>query len=425
MLVSILAVAFLLFCVAMILPKFKSVGVWIDKRLPVASFLVEHLSHYPAPKNLNIFYAFGALAIVSCVIQFISGIWLVMYYTPTAEQAFSSVQLIMRDVPYGWLVRYVHSTGVSCWFIVIYFHIFRGLWYGSYKTPRELLWISGVILLFLMMAEAYTGYVLPWGQMSFWASQVIISLLSSIPVVGSDLVVWLQGDYEVSGVTLHRFFAFHVVGFSFLILLMIFLHIIALHVAGSNNPDGVDITKHTDRNGWPLDAVGYYPYFILKYIPIILVYLFLFFVIVFYAPTFFGLFLEAENFERANPLVTPLHIKPSWYLSPYYAILRSIPDKSLGALMMLMSIVLWAFLPWLDLSPVRSMRYRGWMSRLAMGTVVGSFLLLGYLGLQPAVGWYLVLSRVATVLYFSFFIFFPVISYYDEDKIVPERLPGY
>ncbi|HAV93820.1 MAG: cytochrome b [Legionellales bacterium] len=423
MFISLLITGFAIFVVLNVLPYFKGVGAWIDRRLPIFSFLLDHLSYYPAPKNLNIWYAFGALAMVACAIQFISGIWLVMYYTPTAEQAFSSVQLIMREVPYGWLVRYVHSTGVSLWFVVVYFHIFRGLMYGSYKTPRELLWMSGVVLLFLLMAEAYTGYVLPWGQMSFWASKVIISLFSSIPVVGNDIVVWLQGDYEVSGVTLHRFFAFHVVGFSFLILAMIFLHIIMLHSVGSNNPDGVDIMKHKDRNGWPLDAVPYYPYFVMKYIPIILLYLFVFFVIVFYAPTFFGLFLEAENFERANPLVTPLHIKPSWYLSPYYAILRSIPDKSLGALMMLMSIVLWLFLPWLDLSPVRSMRYRGWMSRTALITVVGSFVLLGYLGLQPAVGWYLVMSRVATLLYFSFFLLIPILSYYDQDYVVPDRIP--
>lgn len=423
MFISLLITGFAIFVVLNALPYFKGVGAWIDRRLPIFSFLLDHLSYYPAPKNLNIWYAFGALAMVACAIQFISGIWLVMYYTPTAEQAFSSVQLIMREVPYGWLVRYVHSTGVSLWFVVVYFHIFRGLMYGSYKTPRELLWMSGVVLLFLLMAEAYTGYVLPWGQMSFWASKVIISLFSSIPVVGNDIVVWLQGDYEVSGVTLHRFFAFHVVGFSFLILAMIFLHIIMLHSVGSNNPDGVDIMKHKDRNGWPLDAVPYYPYFVMKYIPIILLYLFVFFVIVFYAPTFFGLFLEAENFERANPLVTPLHIKPSWYLSPYYAILRSIPDKSLGALMMLMSIVLWLFLPWLDLSPVRSMRYRGWMSRTAFITVVGSFVLLGYLGLQPAVGWYLVMSRVATLLYFSFFLLIPILSYYDQDYVVPDRIP--
>ncbi len=423
MFLFLLASAFFLFVILSVLPYFRGVGVWIDRRLPIFSFLLEHLTYYPAPKNLNMWYAFGALAMVACVIQFISGIWLVMYYTPTADQAFSSVQLIMREVPYGWLVRYVHSTGVSMWFIVVYFHIFRGLLYGSYKTPRELLWMSGVVLLFLLMAEAYTGYVLPWGQMSFWASKVIISLFSSIPVVGNDIVVWLQGDYEVSGVTLHRFFAFHVVGFSFLILAMIFLHIIMLHSVGSNNPDGIDIMKHKDRNGWPLDAVPYYPYFVMKYIPIILFYLLVFFIIVFYAPTFYGLFLEAENFERANPLVTPLHIKPSWYLSPYYAILRSIPDKSLGALMMLLSILLWLFLPWLDLSPVRSMRYRGWMSRVALATVVGSFVLLGYLGLQPAVGWYLVMSRVATVLYFSFFVLIPIVSYYDHDHVVPERIP--
>ena len=295
MFISLLITGFAIFVVLNVLPYFKGVGAWIDRRLTIFSFLLDHLSYYPAPKNLNIWYAFGALAMVACAIQFISGIWLVMYYTPTAEQAFSSVQLIMREVPYGWLVRYVHSTGVSLWFVVVYFHIFRGLMYGSYKTPRELLWMSGVVLLFLLMAEAYTGYVLPWGQMSFWASKVIISLFSSIPVVGNDIVVWLQGDYEVSGVTLHRFFAFHVVGFSFLILAMIFLHIIMLHSVGSNNPDGVDIMKHKDRNGWPLDAVPYYPYFVMKYIPIILLYLFVFFVIVFYAYVFLDCFWRRKT----------------------------------------------------------------------------------------------------------------------------------
>lgn len=396
---------------------------WIESRLPVGAFLYEHLARYPAPINLNYWYVFGALSLVALVLQYLSGIWLVMYYTPTADEAFASVAHIMRDVPYGWLIRYVHVVGASAWFVVIYLHIFRALIYGSFKSPRELLWISGVVLWILLMAEAYTGYVLPWGQMSYWASKVIISLLSTVPYVGDDLVVWLQGDYEVSTVTLHRFFAFHVVGFSFILLGMAFLHIVLLHCVGSNNPDGVDILKVKDKHGWPRDAVGYYPYFVLKYLPIVALYLFLCMAVVFYAPTFYGLVLEADNFTEANPLVTPLHIKPAWYLSAFYAILRAIPDKSLGAAGMFLAIAVWFLLPWLDRNPVKSMRYRGWLGRINLALVVLAFLVLSVLGHFPADGWRLFSARVATVVYFAYFIFLPIVSSLERNYRVPTRIP--
>lgn len=399
------------------------ISEWVEKRLPVGAFLYEHLAKYPAPKNLNMWYAFGALAIVSALVQYVSGIWLVMYYTPTADEAFQSVQVIMREVPYGWLIRYIHATGASMWFLVIYLHIFRSLLYGSYQGPRELLWLSGIVLLFLLMAEAYTGYVLPWGQMSYWASKVILSLFSAIPIVGDSIVVWLQGSYEVSTATLHRFFAFHVVGFSFLLLGMIALHIVLLHVAGSNNPDGVDILKVRDKHGWPRDAIGYYPYFVKKYIPVVMLYLFVLMVVVLYFPTATGLIFEAENFREANPLITPLHIRPAWYLSPYYAILRAIPDKSLGALMMLLSIVMWALLPWLDYSPAKSMRYRSWADRCLLAAVVLAFITLGVLGSLPAVGYYLAAARVATVVYFAYFLLLPIVSSMGGQSPVPRRIP--
>ena len=396
---------------------------WIEERLPVGAFLYEHLARYPAPINLNYWYVFGALSLVALVMQYISGIWLVMYYTPTAEEAFASVAHIMRDVPYGWLVRYIHVVGASAWFVVVYLHICRSLIYGSYKAPRELLWISAVVLWILLMAEAYTGYVLPWGQMSYWASKVIISLLSAIPYVGDNLVIWLQGDYEVSSVTLHRFFAFHVVGFSFILLAMVFLHIILLHCVGSNNPDGVDILKVKDKSGWPKDAIGYYPYFVLKYLPVVCFYLFLVFAVVFYAPTFYGLVLEADNFAEANPLVTPLHIKPAWYLSAFYAILRAVPDKRLGALAMLVAIVIWFLLPWLDRNPVKSMRYRGTLGRVNLGGMIVAFLILSILGHYPATGWNLWWARVATLWYFGYFILLPVVSSLESNLPVPRRIP--
>ena len=400
-----------------------SFWAWVELRLPVRAFFVAHLARYPAPRNLNLWYVFGALAMVCVLVQYATGIFLVMYYTPTAEEAFASVAHIMRDVPYGWLVRGMHAVGASAFFVVVYLHMFRALLYGSYKAPRELLWMSGVVLFILLMAEAYTGYVLPWGQMSYWASKVIISLLTAIPYVGGDLVVWLQGDYEVSTVTLHRFFAFHVVGFSFIILAFVMLHITLLHTVGSNNPDGIDIMQTKDASGWPKDAIGYYPYFILKYIPLIMLYLFAFFVVVFYAPTLYGLVLEADNFAPANPLVTPLHIKPAWYLSPFFAILRVIPDKGLGALAMLSSIGVWFLWPWLDRNPVKSMRYRGWLGRGYLAMVVVAFLLLGVLGHYPADGWRLTLGRLATLCYFGYFLLLPVVSSWEKNDAVPKRIP--
>ncbi|MEC8383504.1 MAG: cytochrome b N-terminal domain-containing protein [Pseudomonadota bacterium] len=398
------------------------IGAWVEKRLPIGSFLHEHLARYPAPKNLNIWYAFGALAMVSAVFQYLSGIWLVMYYTPTAEDAFASVQSIMRDVPFGWLIRYIHGVGASMWFLVIYMHIFRALLYGSYKEPRELLWLSGIVLFFLLMAEAYTGYVLPWGQMSYWASKVIISLFETVPFVGKDIVITLQGDYDVSTVTLHRFFAFHVVGFSFLLLGMIALHIVLLHVAGSNNPDGIDIMKYKDKNGWPRDAIGYYPYFVMKYIPIVLVYILLFMVLVFYFPMAMGLTFEAENFREANALITPQHIKPAWYLSPFYAIVRAVPNKSLGALMMLLSIILWAFIPWLDQNPVRSMRFRSFWERFLLAMVVASFIVLGIVGFLPATDTTIGIARWALVFYFLYFLLLPIVSTFAPRYEVPKRV---
>ena len=404
-------------------PLLRGLGRWVDQRLPIVSFLTEHLAHYPAPKNLNFMYAFGAMAMFAVALQYITGIWLVMYYVPTAEGAFASVQEIMRDVPYGWLIRYLHAAGVSCWFVVIYFHIFRALIYGSYLNPRELLWISGILLFFLMMAEAFTGYTLPWGQMSFWGAKVILSLLSAIPYVGKDLLIWIQGDYEVSGITLHRLFAFHVVGFSFILLFFVFLHIVMLHAVGSNNPDGVDIEKHKDKKGWPLDAVPYYPKFVLKYLPVVVGYVLIICAIVFYAPTFFGLVLEADNFEEANALVTPLHIKPTWYFMPFFAILRAVPDKTLGAVAMIASVTLWAFLPWLDGSTAKSHRYRGWMNRSLLIMVVVSFLALGYLGSQQATGWTVWLGQFFTGLYFLYFILLPIVSRLEPCQPVPERIP--
>ena len=403
-------------------PYFAHVGAWIEMRLPVRAFFVEHLAHYPAPKNLNYLYAFGALAMVAVALQYITGIWLVMYYVPTAEGAFASVQEIMREVPYGWLVRYLHATGVSAWFLVIYVHIFRALLYGSYLYPRELLWISGIVLLFLLMGEAFTGYSLPYGQMSLWGAKVILSLLSAIPWIGEDLMVWVQGDYAVSGVTLHRLFAFHVVGFSFILLFFVFLHIVLLHTVGSNNPEGIDIKKHKDKHGWPLDAIPYYPMFILKYIPVVLIYLMLILAVVFYAPTFYGLILEPENFEAANELVTPEHIVPAWYLSPYFAILRAVPGKSLGALAMLASLLLWAFLPWLDGSSAKSMRYKGFWNRALFLMVIISFLALGLLGRFAAVGSVVFWSRVFTVIYFAYFALLPIVSRLEPCHKVPERI---
>ena len=378
-----------------------SFNQWINSRLPISDFFDQHLRQYYAPKNLNFWYFFGSLAILCLSIQIISGIWLLMYYEPTAKTAFDSIEFMMREVPYGWLLRYVHAVGASSFFVILYFHLYRALMYGSYQRPRELLWLSGVSLLILAMAEAYTGYVLPWGQMSYWAAKVIMNIFGAIPFIGEPIMHLIQGDYVVSEVTLQRFFAFHVVAFPMILLAMVFLHLVALHTVGSNNPDGIEIKDNKGADGIPKDGVPFHPYFTIKDLVAAAAFLIIFFTIVFYNPTMDGLFLEKENFIPANPLVTPPEIKPSWYLAPYYAILRAVPNQLLGALAMISAIISFAFLPWLDRSPVRSMRYKGVRSRVSLALLVISFLSLMALGLLPPSPVYIILARISAVIFFG------------------------
>lgn len=394
---------------------------WIDQRLPVTAFFNKHLKEYIAPKNLNFWYYFGVFSLVVLVNQIITGIWLTMYYTPTGEHAFASVEHIMRHVNYGWLLRYLHSTGASAFFAVIYLHMYRGIMYGSYKFPRELLWLTGCLLFLLLMAEGFTGYVLPWGQMSYWASKVIVSLFGALPK-GQHIVHFIQGDYSISEVTLHRFFSFHVIAFPLLIISMVVMHIVTLHAVGSNNPDGIDIYEQLDENGKPIDGIPFHPYYTVKDLFGVLMFLALFLAVVFYAPTFFGLFLEPENFMSANPLVTPPHIKPVWYFSPFYAILRAVPDKSLGAIMMFAAVFALFLLPWLDRSPVRSIRYKGLCSKVALVLFVISFSGLGLLGTLPASDTYVLCARILTAVYFACFILMPWYTKYESCLPVPARV---
>lgn len=399
----------------------SNVMSWIESRLPVGAFLRSHLHDYIAPKNLNFWYFFGVFSLVVLVNQIITGIWLTMYYTPTGADAFASVEHIMRHVHYGWLLRYMHSTGASAFFAVIYLHMYRGIMYGSYKFPREILWISGCLLFLLLMAEAFTGYVLPWGQMSYWASKVIVSLFGSLPK-GQHVMHFIQGDYSISEVTLHRFFSFHVIAFPLLIIGMVVMHIIALHSVGSNNPDGIDIYQQLGSDGKPLDGVSFHPYYTVKDLYGVLVFLILFFSVVFYAPTFFGYFLEPENFIPANPLVTPPHIKPVWYFSPFYAILRAVPSKSMGAVIMFLAVFMLFLMPWFDKSPVRSIRYKGQLSKFFLVLFVISFSALGLLGTLPATGTYVFLARLFTFLYFVCFLIMPWYTKYETCKDLPTRV---
>lgn len=384
--------------------------------------LLDHLKHYQAPKNLNFWYFFGALSLLVLGNQLLTGVWLLMYYTPTAADAMASIEFMMREVNFGWLFRYLHAAGASFFFVVVYLHMYRALLYGSYKAPREILWLSGCVMLLLLMAEAYTGYVLPWGQMSYWAARVITSLFKTIPVIGEPLVLLIQGDYEVSEVTLHRFFSFHVVLFPLIILGFVFFHTLCLHAVGSNNPDGIEIKDNLDPQGKPKDGVSFHPFYTLKDVMGVGIFLFIFLSVVFLAPRGWGLVLEPENFEIANPMVTPLHIKPSWYLAPYYAILRAVPDKSLGAIAMFASLLMFFLLPWLDRSPVRSMRYKGPLSRITLGLFTVSFLGLLIVGCLPATYWATFSARIFAILYFSFFFLMPIYSYYDWHKVPPSRL---
>ncbi|TWC32075.1 ubiquinol-cytochrome c reductase cytochrome b subunit [Pseudomonas sp. SJZ079] len=397
---------------------------WVDARFPATKMWEDHLSKYYAPKNFNFFYFFGSLALLVLVNQIVTGVWLTMSFTPSAEEAFASVEYIMRDVEHGWILRYLHSTGASAFFIVVYLHMFRGLLYGSYQKPRELVWIFGMLIYLLLMAEAFMGYLLPWGQMSYWGAQVIISLFGAIPVIGGDLTQWIRGDYLISGITLNRFFALHVVALPIVILGLVVLHILALHEVGSNNPDGVDIKKKKDENGIPLDGIAFHPYYSVKDLVGVVVFLFIFCFIVFFFPEMGGYFLEKPNFEQANPFKTPEHIAPVWYFTPFYAILRAVPDKLLGVIAMGAAIAVLFVLPWLDRSPVKSMRYKGWLSKIWLVLFCVSFVILGVLGVLAPTPGRTLLSQVCTALYFAYFILMPFYTRMEKTKPVPERVTG-
>ena len=399
-----------------------SLWIWLNKRLPIGEFIESQLIGYYAPKNFNIWYFFGSLALLVLVMQLVTGIFLTMFYKPGELTSFDSVEYIMREVDYGWLIRYLHSTGASAFFIVVYLHMFRALLYGSYRAPRELLWLIGMLVYLALMAEAFMGYVLPWGNMSFWGAQVIVNLFGTIPGIGKPLVEWIRGDYGIADATLSRFFALHVAAIPLALLLLVMLHLVALRQTGSNNPDGIEIKARLGPDGKPLDGIPFHPYYTVKDIVGVGVFLVLFALVVFFKPTLGGLFLEAPNFEPANPISTPEHITPVWYFTPYYAMLRAVPDQRMGALLMLLAVVSFFFLPWLDRSPVKSMRYRGWISRTALALFVVAFVALGYLGLQPATGAYVVLARIFAVLYFAFFWLMPFYTLIDPVRPVPERV---
>ena len=395
---------------------------WVDARFPLLQLWNDHLARYYAPKNFNFWYFFGSLALFILVIQIVTGIWLTMNYKPSAELAFASVEYIMRDVEWGWWIRYMHSTGASAFFIVIYLHMYRAMLYGSYKRPRELLWIIGMLIYFTLMAEAFFGYLLPWGQMSYWGAQVIISLFGALPVIGDDLALWIRGDFVVSDVTLNRFFSLHVIAFPLVLCGLVGAHLIALHEVGSNNPDGVEIKDNKDADGIPLDGIPFHPYYTVKDIVGVVVFLIIFCAVVFFQPEMGGYFLEANNFIPADPLKTPEHIAPVWYFTPFYAILRAIPSQFGGVVAMGAAVLLFCFLPWLDRSPVKSIRYRGWNYKIALALFTVSFIVLGWLGLQPATTTYTWMARLFTLIYFLFFLLMPFYTASDKDRPVPDRV---
>lgn len=396
---------------------------WIDQRLPVTSAYEKHMSKYYAPRNFNWWYVFGLLAMIVFVNQILTGIWLTMSFVPSAEAAFGSVEYIMRDVPFGWLIRYMHSTGASFFFIVVYLHMFRGIMYGSYQKPRELIWVFGMFIYLAMMAEGFMGYVLPWGQMSYWGAQVIISLFGAIPVIGDGLTEWIRGDFLISGITLNRFFALHVIAIPLVLALLVVLHVLALHEVGSNNPDGIDIKKHMDEYGRPLDGVPFHPYFTVGKLPMIVLFLFVFCGVIFFFPEGGGYFLEHANFEAANPLKTPEHIAPTWYYGAFYSILRAVPDKLLGVITMGAAIAILFVLPWLDRSPVRSWRYKGWYSKIALILFAVAFVMLTWLGGEPVNALNTWLARIGAVIYFAYFLLMPFYTRMETTKPVPERVP--
>ena len=442
---------------------------WVDNRFPASKLFKEHMSEYYAPKNFNFFYIFGGLSVLVLVIQIVTGIFLTMHYKPDAALAFGSVEYIMRDVPWGWLIRYMHSTGASAFFVVVYMHMFRGLIYGSYRKPRELIWLFGCGIFLVLMAEAFMGYLLPWGQMSYWGAQVIVNLFSAIPFIGPDLALLIRGDFVVGDATLNRFFSFHVIAVPLVLLGLVVAHIIALHEVGSNNPDGVEIKAHKDAKGRPLDGIPFHPYYTVHDIFAVSVFLMVFTAIVFFAPELGGYFLEYNNFIPADPFKTPLHIAPVWYFTPYYSMLRAVTDEMMYALMacvlvgaflaltrirmpvlfkalvsfgalglvaMMISIdakfwgvvamgggvMILFFLPWLDNSPVKSIRYRPSWHKYMYALFVFDFLVLGYLGMLPPSDIGGRVSQIGTLFYFGFFLLMPWWSRLGDPKPVPDRV---
>ncbi len=407
---------------------FQDLMGWVDARFPATETFEYHMSKYYAPKNFNFWYFFGVLSMVVLVNQLLTGIWLTMDYNPTGTGAFASVEYIMRDVKYGWLLRYLHSTGASAFFVVVYLHMFRGMMYGSYRKPRELLWLVGMGIYLCLMAEGFFGYLLPWGNMSFWGAQVILNLVGAIPFVGDALVTWVRGDFVISGLTLNRFFALHVVAIPLVLVALVFLHVVALHHVGSNNPDGIEIKKNKGADGKPVDGIPFHPYYTVHDLVGIVVFLFVFLGIVFFFPDGGGHFLEAPNFEPANALKTPPHIAPVWYYTPFYAMLRATPSMFgsafPGVIVMGSAIAILFVLPWLDRSPVKSIRYKGWMSKFWLGVFVISFLGLGKLGMIEPSPMATMLGRFLTLLYFLYFLLMPFYTSIEDVKKVPDRVTG-
>ncbi len=418
--------------------KLQGLLDWVDERFPATSGWKAHLSEYYAPKNFNFWYFFGSLALVVLVNQILTGILLTMHYKPDATLngsgvpvAFASVEYIMRDVPWGWLIRYMHSTGASAFFVVVYLHMFRGLLYGSHRKPRELIWIFGMLIFLMLMAEAFFGYLLPWGQMSFWGAQVIVNMFSAIPLIGPDLSLWLRGDFVVGDATLNRFFAFHVIAVPLVLVGLVAAHLIALHEVGSNNPDGIEIKKNKDAKGIPLDGIPFHPYYTVKDIVGVVVFLMVCSVVIFFMPEGGGYFLESNNFIPANPFQTPAHIAPVWYFTPYYSVLRSITyplfgleAKFWGVVGMGAAVVIFFLLPWLDRSPVKSIRYKGPVYKTALALFVIAFGTLGYLGVLPPTPVRTLVGQICSVVYFAFFILMPIYSKLDKCKQEPERVTG-
>ncbi len=420
---------------------------WIDARFPLTQLWESQWGKYPAPKNFNFWYYFGSLAMLVLVMQIVTGIFQTMNYKPDAAKAFDSVEYIMRDVEWGWLIRYMHSTGASMFFVVVYLHMFRGLMYGSYRKPRELLWIIGCLIYLTLMGEAFFGYLLPWGQMSYWGAQVIVNLFSTIPFIGEGLALWIRGDYTISDITLNRFFAFHVIALPLVLMGLVAAHMIALHEVGSSNPDGVEVKKQPKNpaTGLPLDAIYSHPYYTIKDIAGVVAFLIVFSVVMFFMPEMGGYFLEANNFIPADPLKTPEHIAPVWYFTPYYAILRAIPSELAsflpatqfyGVIAMGAAVMIFFALPWLDRGKVKSIRYRGTLYKSWLAAFVIAFILLGYLGVVPVTVWgqfspgfpfysadrATVVARVLTLVYFLFFVLMPWYTARDKTKPVPERV---